>query len=176
MSPNPVPSSSGVTRLTINGSGFSSSSTLTFTSYPTTGGSNSYPNQPILSAGSGQIVANSSLGTTPSLWSVQVVTNGQASSPFWFDVAPVVSGIIPNPTPLGNAVKVLITGSGFQTGGSLTFFWTGGSRTRTDYTYLDSNDLMITINTGSSADYGWAIQYASPSGITSNKFSFSVHN
>jgi len=92
-------------------------------------------------------------------------------------VVPTIFFISPNPVPIGSAETILISGSGFQTGGTLHFTWTvdgGGSRDRTDYTFVDSGDLLITINTGTVASTGWTVQMTNAGGPPSNVFPFSV--
>ena len=92
-------------------------------------------------------------------------------------VAPAIIFISPNPVPIGTAETILVSGSGFQTGGTLHFTWTvdgGGSRDRTDYTFVDSGDLLITINTGTVASTGWTVQMINPDLQSSNVFSFTV--
>jgi hypothetical protein len=92
-------------------------------------------------------------------------------------ITPTITSISPNPVPIGPAETILISGTNFQTGGTLHFTWTvdgGGSDNRTDYTFIDSGDLLITINTGTVASTGWTVQMTNSSGPPSNVFPFSV--
>jgi hypothetical protein len=92
-------------------------------------------------------------------------------------IAPTIIAIAPNPVPIGSAETILISGTNFERGGTLHFTWTvggGGSDNRTDYTFVDSGDLLITINTGTIASSGWTVQMTNAGGPPSNIFPFVV--
>src|SRR5882672_7106269 len=90
VSPNPVTGSTSPQTFTINGTGFTSSSTVTL------GNSfNTYPNMPISSRSSTQLVINPTFGTTAATWYAKVIDGSQSSSQFSFNVvAPTVTPTI----------------------------------------------------------------------------------
>src|SRR5258708_20996350 len=81
VSPNPVTGSNSVQTFTVNGSGFSSNSTVTLRSPFQT-----YPNQPTNSITATQIVIPVTFGTTAAQWTVEVIDQGQSSGQFAFQV------------------------------------------------------------------------------------------
>ncbi len=92
-------------------------------------------------------------------------------------IKPAITLLSPNPVPVGSSESILISGTNFQPGATLRFTWTvdgGGSRDRTDYDFVDSGDLIISINTGTSASTGWTVEIVNPDQQTSNIFPFSV--
>jgi hypothetical protein len=86
VSPNPVPGSTAAQQFVINGSGFTPASTVTFRSLPAGGGGQTYPNQPIGSASSTQLILFPNLGTAASQWSVEVLNGTVSSGQFVFSV------------------------------------------------------------------------------------------
>jgi PKD repeat protein len=82
VSPNPFPASTSNQILTINGSGFTSSSTVTLRSPFQT-----YPNHLTMSKTATQIVMQVNLGTTAAQWTVEVLNGSQSSGQFPFQVS-----------------------------------------------------------------------------------------
>jgi murein DD-endopeptidase MepM/ murein hydrolase activator NlpD len=123
VSPNPVPPSSSPQQFTIKGSGFTPSSTVTFRSFPSVGGGQTYPNQPISSQTSFQLILFPTLGITPAQWSAEVLNGAQASGQLFFMVnAPRLNPTIdinPKVGTLG-VTSFIRTGRGFTPNGAVT--------------------------------------------------------
>jgi hypothetical protein len=178
MSPSSIPASTGETQFTLNGTGFSSSSTLNFVSYPVGYNPVSVSGQPIESGTTTQITAEGQFGMTPAPWTVAVVTNGTPSAPYSFTVVPTITGMSPDPVPPSSGKQQLtINGTGFTSGSTLNFVAypaSGGSNPYPGQPIISATPTQII----ASASLGttpatWTVQVVT-NGITSNVFTFSV--
>ncbi len=175
VSPNPLPGSNNPQTLTINGSGFSSSSTVTLRS-PT----QTYPNQATTSITPTQIVMPVNLGTTAAQWTVEVLDQGAASGQFAFQVSGAstlqVSSISPaSPTRSGSDQNVVVNGSGFQAGLTVSVFVPGGGTATLSGSQIQgvtptSFTMIATLNVPGT--YG--IRVNNPGGGQSNTFNFTT--
>jgi hypothetical protein len=177
VSPNPVIGSNSSQPFTMNGSGFTSSSTVTLRDKST---GEVFANRSISSRTSTQLVINPNFTTAVHTWSVEVLNGTQSSGEFTFQVVasptPSISSISP-PTPVhsGSNQNVTVFGSNFQSG--LTVFITfpsGGSTTLsgTQIQSVTANSFVMIATLGSSG--GWSIRVNNPDGKQSNTFFFSV--
>jgi len=184
VSPNPVPGSNSTQQFTINGSGFTSDSTVTLRSYPAGGGGQTYLNQPISSRSNGQLILPINLGTTGSQWSVEVVNGPVSSGQFFFSViapptpTPAISSVIPSPVPgSNNAQQFTINGSGFTPNSTVTFrsFPSGGGGGTYPNQQISSqtgNQLILFVNLGTTGSQ-WSVEVLNGS-VPSGQFLFSV--
>jgi len=162
--------------VTINGTGFELGAFVFYNS-------NTSPTYSVAATNvtSNSLQAALTLNTSGPWYLVVKNPDGTLSPPYTITVLagppPSIAYISPNPVPAGSAESILIHGSNFQTGGTLHFTWTvdgGGSDNRTDYDFVDSSDLIISINTGTVASTGWTVQMINPDGQSSSVFPFSV--
>ena len=177
VSPNPFPGSNSNQTFTINGTGFTSSSTVTLRSPFQT-----YPNQLTASKTANQIVMQVNLGTTAAQWTVEVLNGSQSSGQFPFQVtapstAPAISNISPNSYPASNSNQTMtISGSNFQNGATLTFDPPSGANipsTASKLTFGSSSQISYQFNNGS--DVGtWMLRVNNPNGQSSSWASFNV--
>jgi len=176
VSPNPMTGSNNQQTLTISGSGFSSSSTVTLRSPFQT-----YPNLPTASITSTQITLPVTIGTTAAQWTAEVIDQGLSSGQFSFQVVaptPHIDSMSPNPIP-GSSVDqtVSIFGSNFVNGSGLKVRVTfpGG---QTDLqggqvNFISQTQLNVLITVGTNAA-NWTAQVINPNGTSSNIFAFQV--
>ncbi len=133
-----------------------------------------------------QTVSTTSL-TTPSLtngvtyvWSVSASNSAGTSTPstgvyFTVSVAPAISGLSPSSYPVsGSNQTMLINGSNFQSGATVTFHDPQGNPYVRTPTFVSSSQLSHSFNDGSDAGT-WTVYVTNPGGKTSNTWSFSVH-
>jgi hypothetical protein len=130
VSPSPVPGSSSVQKLTINGSNFASGATLTY--HDPLG--NFYPGHSSMFVSSGQLTDTAfNNANAAGTWTVTVINPGAVSSnTFSFTVSagatPTVSSITPSGIPVGSGTQlVMITGTGFTSSSHHQFSVNGGS-------------------------------------------------
>ena len=177
VSPNPFPASNSNQILTINGSGFSSSSTVTLRSPFQT-----YPNHLTMSKTANQIVMQVNLGTTPAEWTVEVLNGSQSSGQFPFQVtaptgAPAINNISPSSYAASNSNQTMtVNGSNFQNGATLTFDPPTGANipsSASKLTFGSSSQISYQFNNGS--DVGtWMLRVNNPNGQSSSWLSFNV--
>ncbi len=177
VSPNPVTGSNSVQTFTVNGSGFSSNSTVTLRSPFQT-----YPNQPTNSITATQIVIPVTFGTTAAQWTVEVIDQGQSSGQFAFQVVapprPSISSISPNPVPTFNANQnVQVFGSSFQSGLTVDVFNSGGTKISTlsgsQVFGVSATSFTMVVNLGSAAS-SFGIEVVNPDSTRSSRFTFST--
>jgi hypothetical protein len=158
VSPNPIIGSNSPQTFTINGTGFTSASTVTLGNPY-----NTYPNVSITSRSSTQLVVSATFGTTAATWWAKAIDSNRTSNQYSFAVqapavpGPAISSISPTPVPASTAVTVDIYGSNFRSGVALQFAFNSGATAapvRMDATVIDAGHLRITINTGTVCETG----------------------
>ena len=131
VSPSAGPTHGGTT-VTINGSGFTASSTVTFGNVTAT--SVTYDSSTQLTA-----VAPAQAAATHNIY---VTTSGQTSATvaadqFTYDAVPTVTAVSPAAGPTAGATSVTISGTGFKSGATVTF----GTVAATSVTFVSSTTL-----------------------------------
>ena len=173
LSPSSYAASTNDQTMLINGSNFQSGATVTF--HDPQG--NSYLRTPTFVSSvqlSNQFDDNSDVGT----WTVFVTNpNGQTSSTWSFAVtaaAPSISGLSPTTYPAStNNQTMLINGSNFQSGATVTFHDPQGNSYLRTPTFVSSVQLSNQFDDNS--DVGtWTVFVTNPNGQTSSTWSFAV--
>jgi hypothetical protein len=171
ITPNPV-TTTQATWITVNGTGFQSNFSATVAGYH------------IAAAGlqfisSTQVKVNVSMGAG-SYSATVVITNpdgGSAGDSFQVNTtpAPSISGLSPSSYPAsGSSQTMLINGSNFQSGATLTFHDPQGSPyAGRATTFISSSQLSNPFNNGNDAGT-WTVFVTNPSGQTSNTWTFTV--
>ena len=140
-----------------------------------------YPNRPIISLTSAQIVVDPNFGTNADHWSVQVTgPSGVASGQFSFPVqaaaiTPTIFSVNPaSPIATGNAQPLTINGQ-FGPGDTVTLrnLTLGTAYPNRPIISLTSAQIVVDPNFGTNADH-WSVQVTGPSGVASGQFSFPV--
>ena len=175
VSPNPMTGSSSSQTFTINGSGFTSGSTVTLRSPFQT-----YPNQPTTSINSSQIVMQVNLGTTAAQWTVEVLNGSLSSGQFAFQVVapaatPAISSVSPNPVTGSNSSQPFtINGSGFTSQSTVTLrdLTTGEVFTNRAISSRSSTQLVINPNFTTAA-HTWSVEVINGT-LSSGQFTFQV--
>ena len=175
LSPSSYPASGSSQTLTVNGSNFQTSATLTF--HDPQG--NAYPGRATTFISSSQLSHPFNNGNDPGTWTVFVVNpDGQTSNTWSFTVtttAPVITGLSPSSYPAsGNSQTLTVNGSSFLSGATLTFHDPqGNAYPGRATTFISSSQLSHPFNNGN--DPGtWTVFVVNPNGQTSNTWSFSV--
>jgi hypothetical protein len=177
VSPNPVTGSNSSQTFTINGSAFTSGSTVTLRSPFQT-----YPNQATNSITSTQIVMPVTFGTTAAQWTVEVLDQGQSSGQFAFQVnappGPSINSINPNPVPTFNANQnVQVFGSNFQSNLTVDVFNSSGTKISTlsgsQILNVSASSFTMVVNLGSTAS-SFGIEVVNPDSTRSSRFTFST--
>jgi hypothetical protein len=171
-----IPIASGANQpLVLNGNGFQpgllirlANGTSTFT----------LSGAQIVSVTSGQINTVAILSTAGS-WTATVVNpNGSTSNPLQFIVngpgtSPIISSISPSiPAPLPKDQDILVQGSGFQNGLTVTITFPGGSTTLsgTQIQSVTSTSFHLLVTLGIAGSY--TLRINNPDGLQSNSFTF----
>lgn len=165
--------------VSVSGSGFQSGLTITVF-YP--GGSSTLSGSQIQNVTSSSFTMLITLNITGS-YGIRVNNpDGGQSNTFNFNVqnpisTPQISSISPsNPTAKNSDQSVSVSGSGFQSGLTITVFYPGGSSTLsgTQIQSVTSTSFTMLITLSITGTYG--IRVNNPDGGQSNTFNFSVQN
>lgn len=178
VSPNPFPASAAEQTLTLTGSGFREGASLVMR---VNGTSYRVGAPHVTVAGSTQINARVTLGTTPATWSAQVVNpDGLMSAQFSFPVvgepAPALAAMTPDPVPAIAAEQVVrFAGSGFVTGATMVMRVNGtGYRIGPpEVTVVNPSLIEARVNLGATPA-PWSAQVVNPTGIVSGMLPFQV--
>jgi hypothetical protein len=166
VTPNPMIGSSSPQTLTINGSGFTSSSTVTLRSPFQT-----YVNLPTTSITGSQILMQVTIGTTAAQWTAEVIDHGLSSGQSAFQVVapiPHIDSMNPNPVPGASSDQtVSVFGNNFVSGSGLKVrvIYPGGQTDLqgSQVTWISATQLNILINVGTGTA-NWTAQVINPGG------------
>ncbi|HKP35514.1 MAG TPA: hypothetical protein VJT71_01555, partial [Pyrinomonadaceae bacterium] len=177
VSPNPVTGSNSAQPFTINGSGFTSSSTVTLRD-KTTG--EVFPNRAISSQTSTRIVINPNFTTAAHTWSVEVLNGSLSSGQFTFQVVapatpPSISSVSPNPVIGSNSPQPFtINGSGFTSSSTVTLRDKTTGEVFPNRTISSQTSTKIVINPNfTTAAHTWSVEVLNGS-LSSGQFTFLV--
>jgi hypothetical protein len=177
VSPNPVTGSNSAQPFTINGSGFTSQSTVTLRD-KTTG--EVFPNRAISSQTSSRIVINPVFTTAAHTWSVEVLNGTLSSGQFTFQVvspatAPTISSVSPNPVTGSNSSQAFtINGSGFTSSSTVTLRDKSTGEVFPNRAISSQTSTRIVINpVFTTAAHTWSVQVLNGT-LASNEFTFQV--
>jgi hypothetical protein len=177
VSPDPVTGSNGAQPFTINGSGFTSSSTVTLRD-KTTG--EVFTNRAISSQTSTRIVINPVFTTAAHSWSVEVLNGSLSSGQYAFQVvapvtSPSISSVSPNPVTGSNSAQPFtINGSGFTSSSTVTLRDKTTGEVFTNRTISSQTSTKIVINPNfTTAAHTWSVEVLNGS-LSSGQFTFLV--
>ncbi len=185
VSPNPVTGSATAQPFTINGANFAPGATVTLRDL---GMAQVFPNRPISSLTSTQIVINPVFTVLASTWSVEVINpSGASSGQFNFSVVapagpPSISSVSPNPvTGSASRQTITINGATFVSKPTVTLTWTvpplppagGYVVPGAQVTFVSSTQVQMSITTTTAPDT-WTVKVTNPDGRSSNTVNFTV--
>jgi hypothetical protein len=175
LSPNPMTGSASNQTLTINGTGFVSGDAVKvgYTGFSGT--------LTIASLTATQILATIDTGTTARTWTVQVANStGTASNSVSLTVSapvvttPAIASLSPNPmTGSASNQSLIIMGTGFASGDTVTATYAGGSVSRLQVLSVSANQIQASIATGTTART-WSVQVVNVNNVASNTASLTV--
>src|SRR5258708_7918988 len=165
--------SSNPQTLTISGSAFSPSSTVTLRSPFQT-----YVNLPTTSITATQISMQVTIWTTAAQWTVEVIDHGVSSGQFAFQVVaplanPVISSVSPNPVTGSNSSQTFtINGSGFTANSSVTLRSPFQTYPNQPTSSITATQIVIPVTFGTTAAQ-WTVEVIDH-GVSSGQFAFQV--
>jgi len=177
VSPTSYPASNNSQTMLINGSNFKSGDTLTFV--PPEGGTIASTASKLTFVSAAQLSYQFNDQSDSGNWSVKVNSpdGTQHSNAASFTVtaaAPAITGVSPTSYPASNnSQTMLINGSNFQNGATVTFHDPQGNSYVRTPTFLSAGQLSHQFNDGNDAGT-WTVFATNPDGQTSNTLSFTV--
>ncbi len=186
VNPIVIPTSSETQHVSVNGTGFSASASITLRDLRT---GVSHTNVPISASSATRMSVDWTFGTTPGTWTVQVTNPGSVSSAeFPFSVVtapspppPAISSVNPaSPIPTGGNIAFTIAGSNFVSGANIVLrdLTTGELFPNRSPSSFSPTQIVINPNFGTATTaataHTWSVEVINPGGATTGQTTFTV--